>query len=79
MTAIAKIFKSGNSRAVRLPKQFNIEGDRVYIRQVGKDIILSPIEEDPWQAFLDSLDMFPEDFMETRDQGVQPEGENPFD
>ena len=63
----AKIFKSGNSQAVRLPKEFNIEGSEVYIKRLGKSIILTA-KDDPWQSLLGSLDKFSNDFMEERDQ-----------
>jgi antitoxin VapB len=79
MTAIAKLFKSGNSQAVRLPKEFRFEGDSVYIEKHGDGVLLLPIKDDPWQKMIESLEMFPDDFMETRDQGVQRERENPFD
>lgn len=38
----AKIFKSGNSQAVRLPKEFRIKSSRVYIRKFGKGILIEP-------------------------------------
>jgi antitoxin VapB len=35
----AKIFKNGRSRAVRIPKDFNLEGDEVIIRQERDGVI----------------------------------------
>jgi len=61
----AKIFKSGNSQAVRLPKGFQLEGNEVYIKRVGKNIILTT-KDDPWAGLIDSLDMFSDDFMAER-------------
>jgi len=58
----AKIFKSGNSQAVRLPKEFQLEGNEVYIKRVGKNIILTT-KDDPWVGLIDSLAMFSDDFM----------------
>jgi len=43
---IAKIFWTGRSQAVRLPKAFRIDGDRVRIRRRGAAIILEPCETD---------------------------------
>lgn len=63
----AKIFKSGNSQAVRLPKGFQLEGNEVYIKRVGKNIILTT-KDDPWAGLIDSLDMFSDDFMAERQQ-----------
>ena len=61
----AKIFKSGNSQAVRLPKGFQLEGNEVYIKRVGRNIILTS-KDDPWAGLIDSLDMFSDDFMAER-------------
>ncbi len=40
--ATAKVFKHGNSQAVRLPKDFRVEGDEVEVSRVGRVIILRP-------------------------------------
>ena len=40
--ATAKVFKHGNSQAVRLPKEFRVEGDEVEVSRVGATVILRP-------------------------------------
>jgi antitoxin VapB len=42
----AKIFWSGRSQAVRLPKDFRFEADEVRIRRHGNAVILEPIAND---------------------------------
>ena len=59
----AKIFKSGNSQAIRLPKEFRMPGEKVKIFRRGNQIVLEPLES-TWEALLDSLSEFPEDFMQ---------------
>jgi antitoxin VapB len=49
----AKIFWSGRSQAVRLPKEFRFDGNEVRIRRHGAAVILEPILTD-W-AWLDAL------------------------
>ena len=49
----ARVFWSGRSQAVRLPKNYRFEGKEVRIRQHGAAIILEPIPTD-W-AWLDAL------------------------
>jgi antitoxin VapB len=49
----AKVFWSGRSQAVRLPKEFRFETDEVRIRRRGNAVILEPIAHD-W-AWLDQL------------------------
>lgn len=38
----AKVFKHGNSQAVRLPKEFRVEGDEVEVSRIGRVIVLRP-------------------------------------
>ena len=42
MAHIAKVFRSGNSQAVRLPKEFRFEVDEVEISREGEVVILRP-------------------------------------
>ena len=49
----AKVFWSGRSQAVRLPKAFRFESDEVRIRRHGDAVILEPVARD-W-AWLDRL------------------------
>lgn len=63
----AKLFKNGKSQAVRLPKEFSFHGTEVYIKRVGRDIILIP-KDNPWESLISSLDRFTEDYMSERVQ-----------
>lgn len=63
----AKLFKNGESQAVRLPKEFRFEGDEVFIKKAGNAVVLLP-KRASWDALLNSLDQFSSDFMEERDQ-----------
>ena len=49
----AKLFWSGRSQAVRLPKQFRFDGKEVRIRKRGNAVILEPIADD-WE-WLDAI------------------------
>ena len=53
----AKLFKNGRSQAVRLPKEFRFEGDRVRVRRVKEGVLLEPMLTDvrKWFAELDRL------------------------
>ena len=50
---IAKVFWSGRSQAVRLPKEFRFDTDEVRIRRHGSSVILEPMPHD-WK-WLDQL------------------------
>ncbi len=66
--AHAKLFRNGQSQAVRLPKEYALPGREVFVRRVGNAVLLVPIA-DPWTGFEQSLSGFSADFMEER---VQP-------
>ncbi len=51
-TAIAKVFMTGRSQAVRLPKAFRFSTNEVRIRAEGRRVILEPIETD-WNWLYD--------------------------
>lgn len=58
----AKLFENGRSQAVRLPKECRFNGDEVAINKVGDIVILMP-KENKWSGFLNSLELFSDDFM----------------
>ena len=72
MSRTAKLFWSGRSQAVRLPKEFRMEGAEVRIRKQGAAVILEPVASD-W-AWLDAIaGEFSEDFFATeRNQPALP-------
>lgn len=70
MPTTAKLFRNGQSQAVRLPREFAFPGKEVYVRRVGRNVLLVP-KDDPWGALAAALDLFTEDFMAARDQPAQ--------
>jgi antitoxin VapB len=42
----AKLFWNGRSQAVRLPKEFRFEGDRVRVTRMGAGILLEPVPQE---------------------------------
>jgi antitoxin VapB len=54
MSQRAKLFKSGGSQAVRLPKEFRFEGaEEVLVRRKGDQVILEPLKRTWSRKFLD--------------------------
>jgi antitoxin VapB len=60
----AKVFKSGNSQAVRIPREFHLKGGEVEIQKRGEVLILRP-KRKSWATFFESLGKFSDDFMAT--------------
>ena len=64
----AKVFWSGRSQAVRLPKTYRFDCDEVRIRRVGNSVVLEPISND-W-SWLDAAvrELSPDYLAEGREQ-----------
>ena len=58
----AKVFKSGNSQAVRLPKEFRFETKEVEIFRQGNDVVLRSSRTDLTELF-EILGTLSDDFM----------------
>jgi len=75
----AKLFKNGSSQAVRLPKEFRFEGEKVFIRREGDEIVLSPYK-DRLTLLKESLEMFTDDVQKLeRSQPTWVEEREPLD
>ena len=71
----SKVVTSGNSQAVLIPKEYEVQEEELYIQRIGRTMILFPTS-DPWESFVQSLGEFREDFMrEGRNQPRQQERE----
>lgn len=69
MTLLAKVFQNGRSQAIRIPKEFRMEGSEVYIEQIGDTLIIKPTKTDKWDSLFKSLEGFnTTDFLEDRVQ-----------
>lgn len=73
----AKLFKNGESQAVRLPKEFRFDGDEVLIKRAGNAVVLLP-KKKSWEALVDSLSQFSNDFMTDREQPDSNERREPL-
>jgi len=63
--ATARVFKSGNSQAVRLPKEFRIDAKEVEISRRGDEIVLRRKKKGGGMTeFLDALRSMPRDAFE---------------
>jgi antitoxin VapB len=76
VTDTAKLFVTGRSQAVRLPRAYRFEGEEVFIRRdpLTGDVVLSRKPES-WQGFLDvaASAQVPSEFMRDREDPPAPE------
>ena len=70
MTQLAKVFLNGRSQAIRIPKDFRVNCDEVYIEKVGETLVITPKKKNHWDTLFETLDQIDtSDFMNDR---VQP-------
>lgn len=72
----AKVFMTGRSQAVRIPKPFRFDSREVSIRRSGDSIVLSPIRDRSWAEFF-ALHACP-DFTLDRTSAQRPQDRNLF-
>ena len=63
----ARIFQSGRSQAVRLPKEYRFVGTEVVVKHFGNGVLLLPVEG-PWQMLAAGLAAFEPSFVLMREQ-----------
>ena len=63
----ARLFQSGRSQAVRLPKEYRFAGTEVVVKHFGNGVLLLPVD-DPWQPLAAGLAAFEPGFALTREQ-----------
>ena len=78
-TAVARLFKNGRSQAIRLPKEFRFEGDKVRLRRAGKAVIIEPLPCDPKDLFRKLDKLITPDFMAEGREQPPPQERDSFD
>ena len=68
----ARVFKSGNSQAIRLPKDYRFTSREVEIYRRGDEIVLREKRPGLGRAF-ELLASLPEDFMSEGRQDTKPQ------
>lgn len=57
----AKVFKNGGSQAIRLPKEFRVSADEVYLKRTPEGFLV--VTRDPWEIFLEGVEELSDEFM----------------
>ncbi len=68
---VAKVFQNGRSQAIRLPKEFRVDADKVYLKRTREGFLVIP--RDPWELFFEGIEELSDDFM--GEGRTQPEAE----
>ncbi len=72
--ATAKVFVTGRSQAVRIPKEFRFDTDEVYIERQGDRVVLTP-KPMAWGSYFSEKKRFSEDFPDQIEDALPQERE----
>lgn len=75
----ATIVTRGHDQSVQLPEGFQIDTTEVYVKRIGRTVLLIPKDADPWELMADSLERFTGDFMHDRGQPGEQQREAMFE
>jgi antitoxin VapB len=69
-----RLFRNGRNQAVRIPRDFELDGNEAIIRKDGKRLILEPISaKNRLVELLKTLEPIPEEFAEIEDRPAEDE------
>ncbi|CAK8712945.1 MAG: AbrB/MazE/SpoVT family DNA-binding domain-containing protein [Candidatus Electrothrix sp. AX5] len=68
-----RLFRNGSNQAIRIPREFELEGNEAVIRKEGGRLIIEPVIKTGLTALLASWKPLDEDFPEIDDTPVRPE------
>jgi antitoxin VapB len=57
----ARVFTTGRSQAVRLPKEFRFDTDTVLVHREGSSVVLEPVRDWP-EGYVESFSGISDDF-----------------
>ena len=70
----ASLFRNGRNQAVRIPREFEMEGTEVLMRKEGDRLILTPIRKNRLLDLLASWEPLDDDLPELEDNPPQIRG-----
>ncbi len=67
------LFRNGRNQAIRIPREFELEGTEAIIHKEGDRLIIEPVRKKSLKAILASLPSLNEDFPKIIDLPVDSE------
>lgn len=67
----AKVFKNGRSQAIRLPKEFRVDSDEVYLKKTPEGFLV--ISKDPWEVFREGVAELSDSFLAGQREQLPPQ------
>ena len=70
---LVRLFRNGRNQALRIPREFELEGNEAIVHKEGDRLIVEPVKKRGLLQLLDSWKPLEEDFPEIMDLPVEPE------
>jgi antitoxin VapB len=67
------LFRNGRSQALRIPKEFELEGDEAIIRKDGDRLIIEPVKKTSLRSLLASWQPLADNLPEIKDPPIEAE------
>ena len=67
-----KLFRNGRNQAVRIPREFELQGNEAIMRKEGDRLVIEPKKKKSLLALLDTLEPLEEEFPEIVDLPPDP-------
>jgi antitoxin VapB len=67
----ARLFRNGRNQALRIPKEFELEGEEAIIRKEGDKLIIEPVKKGGLLQLSATLEPLDEEFPDV-DEGLPP-------
>jgi len=67
------LFRNGRNQAIRIPREFEMEGTEAIIHKEGEKLIIEPVRKKSLKVLLASLPTLDENFPDIIDLPVEPE------
>lgn len=68
-----RLFRNGQNQALRIPKEFELEGNEAIIHKDGNRLIIEPVIKTSLLELLASWEPFEDDFPEIPDTQIEAE------
>ena len=66
------LFKNGRNQALRIPREFELAGNKAIVRKEGECLIIEPVQRRSLLAMLDTWEQLEEDLPEIADLTAEP-------
>ena len=66
------LFRNGRNQAVRIPREFELQGTHALMRRDGESLVITPIKKSGLLAVLAQMQALDEDFPEIEDLPLRP-------